>query len=215
MLRRLLRPIAHGARSVLGINGLSPRLARLESSTRDLLAALKEQAAIAPTTPQTAPSPADHSCGPQPSAMRTNGTGHSDVEVALSGSPEFRSRLQRPDHPLAKQGVEYSEEDVSYFMHRGRFRPLAISVETINICNNDCIICPYSAQTRKRRTMAMDLFEKAIRDYQEIGGGPVSLTPLVGEAFLDKHLLRRLRFMKQAPSITKVSVTTNGGKRDF
>ena len=48
MLVRLLRPIAHGARSVLGINGLSPRLTALESSTRELLAALRERAAPLP-----------------------------------------------------------------------------------------------------------------------------------------------------------------------
>lgn len=57
--------------------------------------------------------------------------------------------------------------------------------------------------------MSKSLFEKAIKDYASIGGGPISLTPLVGEALLDKHLIDRLEFMKKEPLISKVSMTTN------
>ena len=141
--------------------------------------------------------------------LMSNGASPDDVAAALIGSPEYQARLSTRKHPLAGLAGSYAEEDISYFMHRGRFRPLTISVETINICNNDCVICPYSAQTRKRRTMAQSLFKKVIRDYSEIGGGPISLTPLVGEALLDKHLLERLALLEEAPSVTSVSVTTN------
>ncbi|HEY8162314.1 MAG TPA: radical SAM protein [Methylocystis sp.] len=112
-------------------------------------------------------------------------------------------------HPLSKYSAHYTDEDVSFFMQRGRFRPLALSVETVNICNNDCIICPYSAQTRPRRTMPLALFEKVVSDYADIGGGHISLTPLVGEAFLDKHLLERLRMLSKQKLISSVSVSTN------
>jgi MoaA/NifB/PqqE/SkfB family radical SAM enzyme len=138
-----------------------------------------------------------------------NGASADDVAAALIHSPEYEARHRRARHPLADLADFYTEEDVSYFMHRGRFRPLMISIETINICNNDCVICPYSAQTRKRRTMAAPLFEKIICDYGEIGGGPVSLTPLVGEALLDKHLPARLALLQDSPFISSVSVTTN------
>ncbi len=95
-------------------------------------------------------------------------------------------------------------------MHRDVFRPAMLMIETVNICNNDCVFCPYSSQTRQRRTMPPSLFAKLIRDYGAIGGGPVSLTPLVGEVFLDKLLPERLELLRNTPSITGISVTTNG-----
>jgi hypothetical protein len=55
----------------------------------------------------------------------------------------------------------------------------------------------------------MAVFEKAIRDYVELGGGYVSLTPLVGDIFLDRDLVKRLRFLESVPEITGVGVTTN------
>ena len=132
-----------------------------------------------------------------------------EVAARLLESPEYKARNAAPKHPLGSLSRSYTDEDASYFMHRGRFRPLTLMIETINICNNDCVICPYSAQTRKRGTMSPPLFEKVVRDYAAIGGGPVSLTPLVGEALLDKHLMERLKFLNDNSSISSVSVTTN------
>lgn len=131
------------------------------------------------------------------------------VADAMRASPEYQARHPARRHPLAHVTGCYSEEDLSFFMHRGRFRPLTISIETVNICNNDCVICPYSAQTRKRRVMRPELFAKVIADYVAIGGGPVSLTPLVGEALLDKHLAERLALLRETPAVSSVSATTN------
>jgi MoaA/NifB/PqqE/SkfB family radical SAM enzyme len=199
-VRNAVRPIAHALRSVLGLNGVG-------AGIRDVKSSIEEATSILDgISPQLV---ALNFRVAQLAAI----TDRVEASLRLPIVPDLTSssppQSPRPNHPLAKHSVGYSEQDVSYFMHRGRFRPLMISIETINICNNDCVICPYSAQTRKRRTMPRDLFEKAIGDYGEIGGGPVSLTPLVGEAFLDKHLLERLAFMRKTSSISKVSVTTN------
>jgi radical SAM protein with 4Fe4S-binding SPASM domain len=88
-------------------------------------------------------------------------------------------------------------------------RPLMIICETVNICSNECIICPYSKMTRKKEIMPLKLFEKVLRDYSEMGGGKLSLTPMVGDIFLDKFLPERLAMIKKYPKITGVSVTTN------
>jgi MoaA/NifB/PqqE/SkfB family radical SAM enzyme len=199
-VRKAFRPVAHAFRSVLGLNGVAVGVREaksgIEEATSVLYAISPQLTALNLRVSQLAATTDRLEALLRPPV----------VPDPVSSSPP---RFPVPNHPLAKHSGAYSEQDVSYFMHRGRFRPLMISIETINICNNDCVICPYSAQTRKRRTMTRDLFEKAIRDYGGIGGGPVSLTPLVGEAFLDKHLLGRLAFMRKTPSITKVSVTTN------
>jgi sulfatase maturation enzyme AslB (radical SAM superfamily) len=89
-------------------------------------------------------------------------------------------------------------------------RPLMLMVETTNICNNDCIICPYSSQTRKRQTMTLDLFSKLLSDYEELGGGALSFTPIVGDVFVDKHLIRRIEMVRECNFIRGFSVTTNG-----
>jgi hypothetical protein len=42
-----------------------------------------------------------------------------------------------------------------------------------------------------------------------MGCGYVSLTPLVGDVFMDKHLLARVKFLHAAPQITGIGFTTN------
>lgn len=112
-------------------------------------------------------------------------------------------------HPIAKFSDIYTSANIPHFTHAGRFRPLALSIETVNICNNDCVICPYSLQTRTRQGMDMAVFAKVVADYAAIGGGQVTLTPMVGEVFLDKRLEERLQRLRANPAITRVSAITN------
>ena len=84
-----------------------------------------------------------------------------------------------------------------------------LTVETVNICNNKCIICPYTVQTRARKTMSMKVFHRIVDEYASVGGGPISLTPMVGEIFLDKFLPERLRLLRSTPAIKTISATTN------
>lgn len=136
-----------------------------------------------------------------------NGGSLDHLSDAIKESDEFLNRKKL--HPLEDYNRFYRPDLISYFTHRGTYRPLALTIETINICNNDCIICPYSSQSRKRGTMEQELFEKIVASYVEIGGGPLSLTPMVGEVFLDKKLRERLRHLRKFPSITDVSAITN------
>jgi radical SAM protein with 4Fe4S-binding SPASM domain len=94
--------------------------------------------------------------------------------------------------------------------HNGKNRSIYLGIETVNTCNNKCIICAYVEQERPKRTLPMELFRKALTDYEEIGGGYVTLTPLVGDIFMDKLLPDRMEFIRTAPGITGVGVTTNG-----
>jgi radical SAM protein with 4Fe4S-binding SPASM domain len=64
-------------------------------------------------------------------------------------------------------------------------------------------------QTRARKTMSMKVFHRIVDEYSSIGGGPISLTPMVGEVFLDKLLPTRLHLLRSTPAIGTVSVTTN------
>jgi radical SAM protein with 4Fe4S-binding SPASM domain len=99
--------------------------------------------------------------------------------------------------------------DRSSFFQVRLSRPLMVICETVNICSNDCIICPYSKMTRKKEIMPLGLFEKVVSDYSDMGGGKLSLTPKVGDIFFDEFLLERLELIKKYPKITGISVTTN------
>jgi radical SAM protein with 4Fe4S-binding SPASM domain len=91
----------------------------------------------------------------------------------------------------------------------GALRPLGVICETVNICNSDCVFCPYSLQTRKFGTMAPELFEEVCQQYAAMGGGPMSLTPVVGDVLLDKELASRLAVLRRYRRFIQPSVTTN------
>jgi radical SAM protein with 4Fe4S-binding SPASM domain len=96
-----------------------------------------------------------------------------------------------------------------YLAPAGKIRPLALTCETTNICNNDCVICAYSSQSRAKGVMSLEVFEKVLNDYSELGGGVLSLTPVVGDVFLDGKLADRLRLAERYPLVDDLSVTTN------
>ncbi|MCB1465837.1 MAG: radical SAM protein [Rhizobiaceae bacterium] len=147
---------------------------------------------------------------PEPEAL-ANATAWLDSGASLDALHEtiVTSDEYTGQHPLAHLDSVYRPRNISYFTYRGHYRPLGLSIETVNICNNDCIICPYSSQTRRRQTMPMSLFEKIVSDYEAVGGGPITLTPMVGEVFLDKLLPERLKRLKNSPTISRVSTITN------
>jgi hypothetical protein len=94
-------------------------------------------------------------------------------------------------------------------MSGSSYRPLTMQCETVNTCNNLCVICPYPHETRTRTVMPMPLFERVLADYSAMGGGYLSLTPVTGDVLLDRHLLERLALIARYPRITEVGVTTN------
>ena len=91
----------------------------------------------------------------------------------------------------------------------GPMRPIMLFCETVNICNADCVFCPYSAQTRPRGFMTSELFETVLAQYRQIGGGYLTLTPMVGDALLDRKWMERIRLLAPMRERIIPSVTTN------
>ena len=89
-------------------------------------------------------------------------------------------------------------------------RPLYLVVETVNTCNAHCVFCCYGKTKIKPQVLPLDIFEKVIREYSEMGGGAVSLTPVPGEILLDPHLIKRYEILAKYKNIGQVSFTTNG-----
>ena len=108
------------------------------------------------------------------------------------------------DYNILRNEIFYNK-----LYHNGRPRPITIFIETINLCTNDCVICAHDKMTRKKQVMPMSLFESCIKQYEEMGGGYISLTPEIGEIFLDKFLYQRIKLLNSENSITGVFFTSN------
>jgi radical SAM protein with 4Fe4S-binding SPASM domain len=89
-------------------------------------------------------------------------------------------------------------------------RPYELHFELTNLCNANCIFCPYQFQTREVQFMADEVFHKAVNDFLAIGGGSVGLTPIVGDALIDPKFVERVNYLRSFPSIDRIWVTTNG-----
>lgn len=89
-------------------------------------------------------------------------------------------------------------------------RPLILKIETINLCNADCVFCGYSKMKREKKVLSLEIFDKVIHEYSEIGGGAVSLCPIAGDPLLDPYLVERYEIMSKYDNIYEISFLTNG-----
>jgi len=88
-------------------------------------------------------------------------------------------------------------------------RPFELHLELTNLCNANCVFCPYQFQTRDVQFMTDQVFHKAVNDYVAIGGGSVGLTPIVGDALIDPKFLDRVRYLRSLAQIDRLWLTTN------
>ena len=88
-------------------------------------------------------------------------------------------------------------------------RPYELHLELTNLCNANCVFCPYQFQTRSTQFMSDEVFEKAVSDYVRCGGGSVGLTPIVGDALIDPRFLERVRYLRSRPEIDRIWLITN------
>jgi hypothetical protein len=84
-----------------------------------------------------------------------------------------------------------------------------LTIETTNICNADCIFCAYQFQKRPTGIMSMELFQKLIDEYVELGGGSLGLTPTVGDPLVDKWIVERVRYARSKPKIRRIGMYSN------
>jgi radical SAM protein with 4Fe4S-binding SPASM domain len=88
-------------------------------------------------------------------------------------------------------------------------RPFELHLELTNLCNADCVFCPYQFQEREVLFMPEEVFRKAVADFVACGGGSVGLTPIVGDALIHPDFVARVRHLRSLPEIDRIWVTTN------
>lgn len=99
--------------------------------------------------------------------------------------------------------------DRSHVIEDAPLRPRHLSLEVTNLCNANCTFCAYQYQTRPIKFMPLELFKTAIDQYAAVGGGPLGLTPIVGDALIDKDLEKKVAYARSQPLIKEIGITTN------
>jgi len=82
-----------------------------------------------------------------------------------------------------------------------------IIVETTNVCDAHCVICPREKFTQKLQAMDMGLFKKIIDDASQYDLESID-TCGFGECFLDKHLFERFAYVREKLPKAKVFIST-------
>jgi radical SAM protein with 4Fe4S-binding SPASM domain len=107
-------------------------------------------------------------------------------------------------------GLFMSKEKIDKIAEDYTVKPQMMNLEVINICNARCIFCGYPKLKRTKGIMPMEITEKALNDYCDIGGGNLGLFPVVGEPLLDPYLLERIKMARKRKEIKRIAFFTNG-----
>ena len=87
-------------------------------------------------------------------------------------------------------------------------RPVMLLCETVNVCNADCVFCPYSNKPgpgiHGAGPIRIDL-GAVLPDR----GREFSLTPMVGDPLLDRLWMQRIRLLAEKRGRVIPSITTN------
>lgn len=72
---------------------------------------------------------------------------------------------------------------------------LMVSIEPSNICNAECIMCPYQKMTRKKEIMPMVFFKEIVNNCLTYGVKNFNLN-FYNEPFLDHFIFERIKYLK-------------------
>ncbi|MBI3325450.1 MAG: SPASM domain-containing protein [Nitrospinae bacterium] len=84
--------------------------------------------------------------------------------------------------------------------------PTRIHIESTNVCNLDCLFCPYGRQQREKGYVGMDLYQKIIDECK--GHQPKLWLHFLGEPLLHRDLPAMVAYAK-AQGLPQVGFSTN------
>jgi MoaA/NifB/PqqE/SkfB family radical SAM enzyme len=87
--------------------------------------------------------------------------------------------------------------------------PVSLGLNVTDVCNAKCVYCAYRFH-KPEGVMDMAVYEKAVRDYAQLGGGVLGLSNMTGDPLLDPHLAQRIEFAAQFKNISYIFFSTNG-----
>lgn len=88
--------------------------------------------------------------------------------------------------------------------------PRKLILDTINICNANCVFCAYQFKKDKNQIMSLDFIDKVTKDYAQFHPESfVTFTPTVGDPLIDKDIFKKVDIAK-TNGIKRVQFYTNG-----
>jgi len=130
-----------------------------------------------------------------------------DSGRTMTSSKALLRKLQYELTSVAALGKFYVKKNA--LLEQMRLSMPMLSIEPTNICNANCTFCAYQYQERPTGVMSMELFRKVVDEYCSCGGGPLGMTPTVGEPFVDPHLLERIAYARARSEITTIGIYSN------
>jgi radical SAM protein with 4Fe4S-binding SPASM domain len=124
--------------------------------------------------------------------------------------PALRARLRYALDVLdTERHFRFARRTIRARLEELRPLPRGLHIEGTNICNARCVFCAYPQMERRKQTMSMEDFRRVVGEYVAMGGHHVSLTPIVGDPFVDKHMFERLAFLMSLEGVKGISFYTN------
>jgi len=106
----------------------------------------------------------------------------------------------------------YALKNYKKMLNNLDYFPCHFQIQTINICNGNCIMCPYTSQKRNiAHSMDNELFEKITNEISQKTKSDISVITLMlqNEPFLDKTLINKMEYINQFDNLL-VNIVTNG-----
>ena len=104
----------------------------------------------------------------------------------------------------------FNQRSIHKALERSQSLPINLHIEGTNVCNAKCAFCAYPQMERAKETMPLEDFQRVIDDFVQLGGQFVSLTPIVGDPFVDRWIFERLDYLNECPQIKGFDFYTNG-----
>jgi radical SAM protein with 4Fe4S-binding SPASM domain len=90
--------------------------------------------------------------------------------------------------------------------------PTVVRIESTNLCNMHCIMCPRDELTREKKVMNQDIYEKIIKDCITLSV-PKVLFSGFGEPLFDKDIVKKIYYAKKM-GIREIHMFTNASLMD-
>ncbi len=88
--------------------------------------------------------------------------------------------------------------------------PATLLIELTNICNANCIYCGYRFMKRKKGVMSEVLFKKLVDEFDDMGGGDINITGIVGDPLVNQNIVERITYLRTKKNIRNIKLSTNG-----
>ena len=90
--------------------------------------------------------------------------------------------------------------------------PILFQIQTVNRCNADCQMCPYSATTVQNSLMQMEqkLFKRLINEIGSRNNVELIVLSLQNEPLVDKKIVDRAKYIKVTAPKVKLELVSNG-----